>query len=82
MKIKDIAEKNPKELVQMVTDQRTKLASLRVDLRTGKVPNIKEIASVRRSIAQALTIQRQRELTDMEATMNEGPERNEGESNG
>lgn len=64
MKVKQIAEKNPKELEQMVVDQRNKLAGLLIDLRTKKVDNIKEISAVKKTIARALTIQRQRELSE------------------
>ena len=64
MKVKEIAEKNPKELTQLINDQRAKLATLVVDLRTKKVSNVKEIAAVKKTIARALTIERQRALSE------------------
>ena len=64
MKLKELTEKNDKELTQLIADQRSKVAQLYVDIRTKKVDNIKEIWAAKRTIARALTIQKQRTLTE------------------
>lgn len=66
MKLAKITEKQGGELTQFVLDQQKALAGLVIDMRTKKVTNVKEIAAVKRSIAQALTIQRQREIAQAE----------------
>lgn len=68
MKLSEIIDKNDKELAALVTDSRKKLADLHVEMRTKKVSNVKQVLAVRKTIAQALTIQRQREISALEAT--------------
>jgi large subunit ribosomal protein L29 len=68
MKLAQIAEKTEKELMQLVSDERKHLSDLVIELRTKKVSNVKEIYSVKKTIARALTVLRQRELTKEEAT--------------
>lgn len=81
MKLNQITEKQAKELDLLIEDQRKALAGLIIDMRTKKVSNVKEIASVKRTIARALTIKRQREIAELE-TATASQEQNEGESNG
>lgn len=68
MKITEILDKNDKELATLITDTRKKLADLHVEMRTKKVSNVKQILAIRKTIAQALTVQRQREISALEAT--------------
>lgn len=67
MKIKQLAEMTNKELAQTIDSQRAKLGDLAIDFRTKKVSNVREVRLVRRTVARALTVQRQRELTVVEA---------------
>jgi ribosomal protein L29 len=66
LKIADIVAKSEDELAGFVGEQRRKLAQLNIDSRTKKLSNVKEMATIKRSIAQALTIQREREITRLE----------------
>jgi large subunit ribosomal protein L29 len=66
MKIKQLAEMTDKELTQAVTDQQGKLGDLAIDFRTKKVSNVREVRQVKRTIARALTIQRQRQFMQAE----------------
>lgn len=67
MKTADIADKTEKELGQMITDQRSQLAKLAVDFRTKSVTNVKQIKLVKRDLARALTLQRERQITSQES---------------
>ena len=60
LKFKEIAAKSDKELQTMIDDNRKKLAQARIDMRTKQVKNVKEIHSLKLSLAQALTAQRQK----------------------
>lgn len=62
MKLADITKKNEQELTQLITDLRRELAEAHVDLRTKEVKNVKQIAGIRKSLARALTIAREREI--------------------
>ncbi len=62
MKLAKITEKNDKELEALIADSRAKVASLVIDLRTKKVTNVKELNQVKKTLARALTVTRQREL--------------------
>lgn len=62
MKIADITKKNEQELVQLIADLRKELAEAHVDLHTKEVKNVKQIAGIRKSLARALTIAREREI--------------------
>ena len=66
MKLTKIVEKTDKELEALITEQQAKAADLVVNLRTQKVANVKELRSVKRTIARALTLKRQRELAALE----------------
>ena len=56
MKIAQLREKSKEELRQMVEGHRRMLLQLRFDLAAGKVKNVKEIRSARKTIAQILTL--------------------------
>jgi ribosomal protein L29 len=62
MKMQELSEKSPQELQQLIMDEHTKLAQLAIDMRTKKVSNVKEIAARKKTIAQAMTLARLREL--------------------
>lgn len=68
MKLTDIAQKNDAELQVFVDESRGKLAQTVIDARTKEMNNVKALAGIKRSIARALTIQRQRELSKQEQT--------------
>lgn len=68
MKLKQISEKNMKELDILITESRVKAAELVISMRTAKVSNVKELHQIKRQIAQALTIKRQRELAEREVS--------------
>ena len=56
MKIKELRNKDEKSLKKMEAVLREKMRALRFDLQAGKVKNVKEVKQVRRTIAQILTI--------------------------
>lgn len=62
MKLADITKKNEQELGALITDLRRELAQAHVNLRTKEVKNVKTIAGIRKSLARALTIAREREI--------------------
>ena len=67
MKLKDIITKSDKELQSLVADSHKAIASLVIDMRTKEVKGVKQIAAHKRTVARALTILRQRELTAQSA---------------
>lgn len=68
MKLKQITEKNTKELDALIAENRAKVAELVVSMRTSKIANVKELHQVKRQIAQALTVKRARELAEQEVS--------------
>ncbi len=63
MKKKDLQlhrEKPIAEVEKELHDARARLEALRFDLAAGKVKNIREIRSVKKTIAQLLTLRRAR----------------------
>lgn len=65
MKKRDLSEHRNKSLVDLRKEEgklRERLASLRFDLSAGKVKNIKEIRKVQKSIAQILTVIKERDF--------------------
>ena len=53
--IQDMKNKPVAELLAMVKDGRTRLHTLRFDLAAGKVKDVKEVRTLRKDIARALT---------------------------
>ncbi|MFI5240249.1 MAG: 50S ribosomal protein L29 [Candidatus Saccharimonadia bacterium] len=81
MKFGQIIEKKDAELEQFLVSEHQALATLRVDMRTKKVSNVKEIQVHKKNIAKAMTVLRQREITASEAVKDqESPV--QGENNG
>jgi ribosomal protein L29 len=66
MKLADIAQKNDVELADLITKQRTALSEAVIEARTKEVKNVKTQYAIKRTIARALTITRQRELAALE----------------
>jgi ribosomal protein L29 len=63
MKLKQIVTQSNTELTTLVTDSRKSLATLAIDMRTKQVTGVKQIAGHKKTIARALTVLRQRELS-------------------
>lgn len=68
MKFKDLTAKTDKELVGVLQDTRKDLAQAVQDLRIKQVSNVKQIRAHKKLIAQALTLQQQRQLKQKEET--------------
>lgn len=62
MKAKQIKDLSSEELVQKVEDLKDELFKLRFQLATGQLENPVHIREVRRNIARAKTVLREREL--------------------
>jgi large subunit ribosomal protein L29 len=62
MKAKDIREMSTQELENKVRELKGELFNLRFQLATGQLDNPMQIKKVRKSIARAKTILREREL--------------------
>jgi large subunit ribosomal protein L29 len=56
MKITEIRQKSEKDLQDLLSARKEKLRSLKFDLSSGKVKNVKEIREVKKDIAQILTV--------------------------
>lgn len=61
MKIKEIREKNSEELQLLLAAMREKLSKFRFDLEARKLKNNQEIQKTRKTIAQILTILKEKE---------------------
>lgn len=68
MKFKDLTAKTDKELAVVLQDTRKDLAQAAQDLRIKQVSNVKQIRAHKKLIAQALTLQQQRQLKQKEET--------------
>lgn len=56
MKAADIRQKTQEELRRNVKEIRERLRSLRFDLTSGKVKNVREIRQIRKDVARILTV--------------------------
>ncbi len=66
MKKKDLKDWKSKTILEInneIIGERKKLGSLRLELISGKVKNIKSIRTTRRSIAQLLTLKQALEIS-------------------
>ena len=68
MKLADITPKNEAELAELITAQRTKLSEAVLESRTKEIRNVKTQYAIKRTIARALTVQRQRQIGQLETT--------------
>jgi large subunit ribosomal protein L29 len=62
MKASEFEAMKPEELAAKIDDLKTELFNLRFRLATGQLDNTMQISSVKRDIARAMTVQRQKEL--------------------
>ncbi|CAB4815674.1 MAG: 50S ribosomal protein L29 [Actinobacteria bacterium] len=62
------------ELVDRLAESRRELFNLRFQLATGQLDNTARMSVVRKDIARALTVLRDREITEAEALENDGGE--------
>ena len=56
MKTRDIRNKSNKELQKDLAESRARLLQLSIDYRTKEVKNVREIRTVKRTIARILTV--------------------------
>ncbi|HBB36604.1 MAG: coiled-coil [Candidatus Moranbacteria bacterium GW2011_GWC1_45_18] len=56
MKIKDIREKNQKELEKNLSELRNKLTKMKFDISGKQVKNHREIRKIKKDIAKILTV--------------------------
>lgn len=66
MKIKEIAEKKDKELDKFIADQKAKLLKSSFDVATKESGKVRELRAIKKDIARALTVKRERELIQEE----------------
>ncbi len=66
MKLSDITIKTDQELAELITTQRAELAKAIIESRTKEVKGVKIQAAHKRTIARALTLQREREIAKEE----------------
>jgi len=56
MKIKELRQKPKDELQNLMAEKKEGLRTLRFDLSSGKVKNVREIRTIRKDIAKILTL--------------------------
>ncbi len=56
MKITELRTKNKKELTKMLIDSKERLRTLKFDLASGKVKNVRVIRELKKDIARILTM--------------------------
>ncbi|HOK00522.1 MAG TPA: 50S ribosomal protein L29 [Candidatus Pacearchaeota archaeon] len=62
MKAKELKNKTPDELKQLLKEKREKLYQFKVDLSAGKVKDIREIRLIKKDIARILTILKEKNI--------------------
>ena len=62
MKASNFESMTNEQLKDKIAELKTELFNLRFRLATGQLENVMQISSVRKDIARALTVQRQKEL--------------------
>ncbi|MCX8044377.1 MAG: 50S ribosomal protein L29 [Desulfobacterota bacterium] len=62
MKAKELRDLTPDELQQRIKDLQGKYFTMKLQLSTNQLPNTAELKKVRRDIARAKTILREKEL--------------------
>jgi ribosomal protein L29 len=67
MKLTEITNKTDQELAELIKTERDALAKAVIESRTKEVKNVKSLAAHKKTIARALTIAREREITKEEA---------------
>ena len=56
MKIFELRQKTENELRRLLQENRERLRSLRFDLASGKIKNVREIRKIKKDIAKTLTL--------------------------
>jgi large subunit ribosomal protein L29 len=64
MEIKELRQKSKEELGKLVKDIRERQTSLRFDLVTGKVKNVREIRQIKKDIARIMTLSKERPTSE------------------
>jgi ribosomal protein L29 len=67
MKLLEITKKTDQELAEFIKTERKALADAVIESRTKEVKNVKALTAHKKAIARALTIARERELSQEEA---------------
>lgn len=80
MKIKEIAEKKDKELEKFIADQKAKLLKLTFDVATKESGKVRDIRIIKKDIARALTVKREREIVMSESEVKESQAKKEKKS--
>jgi len=62
MKASNFESMSNEELTAKIADLKTELFNLRFRLATGQLDNVMQLSAVRKDIARALTVQRQKQL--------------------
>ncbi|MBW4061500.1 50S ribosomal protein L29 [Candidatus Saccharibacteria bacterium] len=68
MKLQDITKKTDAELMELVKTSRDDLAKAVIDSRTKEVKDVKQLGRLKKTVARALTISRERQIAKEEAT--------------
>jgi ribosomal protein L29 len=68
MRLAEITKKTDQELGELIRTERAALASAIIDSRTKEVKDVKSLARHKKTIARALTIDRERQIAQEEAT--------------
>jgi ribosomal protein L29 len=66
MKLQDITKKTDQELQELILTARTDLAKAVIESRTKEVRDVKQLGRLKKTIAQSLTISREREIAKEE----------------
>jgi ribosomal protein L29 len=67
MKLQEITKKTNAELTELISSTRAELAKAVIDSRTKEIKDVKQLSRLKKTIARALTIAREREIASMEA---------------
>jgi len=66
MKLQDIVKKNDHELAEVLTGARNDLAKAVIESRTKEIRDVKQLGRLKKTVARALTITREREIAKQE----------------
>ncbi len=62
MKLQDITKLNETELASLITSTQVELSTAVIESRTKEIKDVKQIGRLKKTIARALTIAREREI--------------------
>ncbi len=66
MKLQEIIKKNDQELAELLSGARSDLAKAIIDSRTKEIRDVKQLGRLKKTVARALTITREREIAKQE----------------